>query len=113
MKIGELVFFHKAQNSSGRKAQAVILNGIGFGILLGEVPPLHQGKDPPPEYIFRALGSIGFASFDDLAELAGLDEKTMQEVLAKWNAKYYPKDLKTIEEAKPKLVSPSGQEIQS
>lgn len=93
MKNGDVVFFKKAKRGSGRKMPEVQFKGYGFGVMLGHVPPF--AKDPPPEHLLRLMGTIGFISFDDLAEILG-DEAAQKAVLA-FEDKYYGKKIPLCE----------------
>lgn len=85
MKNGDVVFFKEARDGSGRKARTMKFKGHAFGVLLGHVPPF--AKDPPPEHLLRLMGTIGFVSFDDVANFLG-DEQA-QKCVTMFEDKYY------------------------
>lgn len=105
MKPGDAVFFEIAKPSSSRKAPKIKFQGHGFGILLGHVPPFQ--KDPPPEHLLRLMGTIGFMSFDDVANFLG-DEMAAKCVKA-FEDKYYGKiEPASVEKLVEQGVLPPG-----
>lgn len=89
MKHGQVVFFKAAKMSTGRTAPEIGFKGYAFGILLGVVPPFQ--KDPPMAHILRALGGVGFLSFDDVGELLGPEQGAL--LVKKYEEKYYGQQL--------------------
>jgi len=88
MKNGDVVYFKKAKHSSKIKDKTEItFKGMGFGVLLGHVPPFQ--KDPPASHLLKLMGTIGFLTFDDVAEFLG-DEMGSKCVKA-FEDKYYGK----------------------
>lgn len=69
LKPGDVVFFKRAKRKSDRKEKEIAFQGHGFGVLLGYLPPFQ--KDPDPAMLIRLMGSIGFMSFDDVANFLG------------------------------------------
>ena len=86
-KNGDVVFFKSAKKGSARKAPEGRFKGYGFGVLLGHVPPFQ--KDPPAAELLRLMGSIGFVSFDDVAEFLG--NEFGAQCVTKFEDKYYGK----------------------
>lgn len=72
MKNGQVVYFKQVKLSTARKAPEFGFQGHGFGVFLGHVPPFQ--KEPPAEHLLRAMGAIGFVTFDDVAELLGSEQ---------------------------------------
>lgn len=81
---GDCVYFKEAQLGTRKDSQRVQFKGHGFAMMLGIIP--HFGKEPAPEDLFRIMGSIGFVTFDDVAELLGAEQGTL--CVAKYEAKY-------------------------
>lgn len=85
MQNGDVVFFKTAKKGSHRKAAEVSFKGMGFGVLLGHVPPFQ--KDPPAEHLLRLMGTIGFLTFDDVAAFLG--DEAAGKCVAAFHDKYY------------------------
>ncbi len=87
MKNGDVVFFKRAKGSAHRRAPEAMFKGMGFGILLGHVPPFAQ--NPPAAYVIGQIGSIGYLSFDDVIEFLG--DEAGATCVKKFEEKYLPK----------------------
>jgi hypothetical protein len=97
MKNGDVVFFKNAKSGSARNAPEVQFKGMGFGVLLGHVPPFQ--KDPPPDQLLGMMGQIGFLSFDDVGEFLGNESGAA--CVAKFEDKYYGKKIEQKEGEEP------------
>ncbi len=95
MRNGDCVFFKEAKKTSRQNSPGVRFRGVGFGILLGHVPPFQ--KDPPAAELFRLMGTVGFMSFDDVGEFLG--EEQAAACVKKFEEKYYVKNVIEAEEA--------------
>lgn len=107
MKPGNVLFFKTAKEGSHRKAREFNFKGTGFGVFLGHVQPF--GKDPSPEVLVNLMGSIGWVTFDDVAELLGTEQGKL--LLEKYEDKYYGKKHEgpvQIEKAASGLVNAEG-----
>lgn len=102
MKNGDVVFFKRAKASANRKAPEAQFKGMGFGILLGHVPPFAQS--PPGAYVIGQLGSIGYLSFDDVIEFLG--DEAGAACVKKFEEKYIPK-LDPNQQTLPLKAAPS------
>lgn len=109
MKNGDVVFFKKAKKDSRRKTGEVQFKGHGFGILLGHVPPF--AKDPPPNELFKMIGSVGFLTFDDVGEFFG--NEVGAECVKKFEDKYYGKLLPGFNEDGTPKINPDGTPVPS
>lgn len=85
---GDVVFFKKAKKSTSRKAPEATFKGYGFGVMLGHVPPF--AAEPPPQHLLRLMGTVGFLTFDDVAEFVG--DENAKECVKKFEDKYYGKE---------------------
>lgn len=81
---GDLVYFKTIQKNSRPDSMKAVFKGMGFGMLLGEVPPFV--KDPTPDQLLAIMGGYGFCLFDDIAEFLG--EDVAKQVVEKHAAKY-------------------------
>lgn len=81
---GDVVYFQVVKKSAGRKAPQFKLQGHGFGIFLGHVPPFQ--KDPPAHFIYSKIGAIGYISFDDVLEFLG--QESLDTCMKKYEEKY-------------------------
>ena len=106
-KNGDVVFFKSAKKGSDRKALEGRFKGYGFGVLLGHVPPFQ--KDPPASELLRLMGSIGFISFDDVAEFFG--NETGAQCVTKFEDKYYGKVIFQLGPDGKPLLDEKGQPI--
>ena len=70
----------------------------GFGILLGTVPMF--GKEPSPVDLLKLMGTVGFLSFDNVAEFLGDEQAEI--CVKKFEDKFYGK----VVETKPGDVLP-------
>lgn len=68
---GQCVFFNEFQTGAHRKSTRVKVKNLAFGVLLGAIPPF--GRDPSTGDLYRAMGAIGYCSFDDVAEFLGAE----------------------------------------
>lgn len=92
MKPGKVVYFRSAKLNTHRKTgDWAFKQGHGFGLLLGTVPLF--GKEPSPVELLRLVGTIGFLSFDDVAEFVG--EEQAEICVKKFEDKYYGKVVET------------------
>lgn len=100
LKMGEIVFFRRCKRSSKRKAAEMELQGHGFGVFLGHVPPFV--KDPEDWELLRMMGQAGFISFDDVRAFLG--EETLKDLLTKFTKTYYGRNQEELmEEAKSRI----------
>ncbi len=86
-KPGDLAYFKKAKKSSHIKQGEVAFKGLGFGVMLGILPPF--GKEPTPQMCMKLMGTIGFVSFDDIAEFLG--NESGEKCVKLFEDKYYGK----------------------
>lgn len=107
VKPGDIVFFREAKRSS-QNAIGFRFKGHGYALLLGEVPMLQA--DPPESHILRVIGSIGFFCFDDLKNF--FDEKTQNEFLEKFKAKYYPPASAIVKDRTKLLLDQNGKPME-
>ncbi len=84
---GDIAFFKRAKKTSHRKSPEIMFKGHAFGIILGIVPPFQ--KDPVESDLMRMIGTVGFLSFDDVAEFLG--DVAGAECVKKFEDKYYGK----------------------
>lgn len=96
---GDVVFFKKAKKSTKRTSPEIGFKGHAFGVLLGHVPPF--AKDPPPEHLLRLMGTIGFLTFDNVAEFLG--DEAGQKCVKAFEDKYYGKE---AQDAAPEVAPP-------
>ncbi len=115
---GDCVFFRDCRDSMSENPLRVRAKGLFFGILLGILPPLQ--KPPPAEYLVRAMGDLGYITFDDLAEFLG--EANTAAIMERWKEKYvgtkeqqakFAKEIESRKNAAPVLVDNKGQTITS
>lgn len=85
VKLGSVIFFRKGKMSTKKSAREFQFQGHAFGVLLGHVPPFQ--KEPPQEHMFRLMGTIGFLTFDDVAEFCG--DEMGAKAIKKFEEKYY------------------------
>lgn len=113
IKNGDCVFFKDIRTSSrSKQSQAARFKHFGWGVLLGAIPPF--GRDPNIGDVIRALGSIGYVSFDDVGEFLG--DEIGAELVKKFEEKYYVQptnETPPIEESEPsRLVDITGKPIE-
>jgi hypothetical protein len=114
-KQGDAVFFKKAKNGTKRSSVEIGFKGYGFGVFLGHVPPFQ--KDPPVEHLFRVLGTIGFLTFDNVAEFLG--DEAAAKCVRLYEDKYYGKKMELVQkkqedkqtEMPPEVIPPTPQLI--
>lgn len=106
IKNGTCVFFKEFQTTAHpRKHSKLRFKYLGFGVLLGNVPPF--GKGPTTGDLYRSLGAIGYISFDDVGEFLGAEmgAKCVEE----FEKKYTPKPPTNADAATdPAAVVPQG-----
>lgn len=117
MAAGSIVYFKRCKDTSGPQGKFVEFAGHAFGVLLGTVPL--ELPDPPKILIQRTIGTIGYLTFDDVAEFLGHEQGA--ECVRKYEEKYYGKiprgpdaPAESVEPAQPsKLVSITGKPLQT
>lgn len=85
MKPGDIIFSKKFKTSLARKAPEIEVRGHAFSLMLGHVPPF--AKEPPLAHIGRLLGTVGFMSFDDVADFLGDEQAAL--CVQKFEEKYW------------------------
>lgn len=86
LKPGSCVFFKDFQSAGHpKRSDKYRMKNLAFGVLLGVLPPF--AKDPTQEQLYMAMGAIGYVSFDDVAEILGVESG--QKLLAEYEKKYY------------------------
>lgn len=118
-KMGDVIYFRSSKKEPRRNAKEVKYQGHGFGVFLGHVP--QHAPSPTPDDLFRLMGSIGFLTFDDVAEFLG-EEAATKCVQAYENKFYGPEAEARAQEIpqspleapeRPKLVDMNGTPINS
>lgn len=107
-KPGDVFFTKRAKRSSKKDGKSLITQGHFFGVMLGQVPAF--AKDPPPEHLVRLMGTIGYITFDDVAEFLG--DEFGQKCVDMFTDKYYGKEIPSEEvKADLKLVDSTGEPL--
>lgn len=87
IKMGDVVFFRAVTPFPNSNEDIFVFKGIGFGILLGQLPVEFKGC-PSKAQIIATLAALGFLTFDDLQEFIG--SEGLKDVIKKLKEKYEP-----------------------
>lgn len=98
VKPGDLIYVKDFKRSIKENGLIKFSKGHGMAILIGQ--QMDHVPEPDVKNLFMLMGKIGFLTFDDLAEFAGV-EKT-KEIVTQFEAKYYGQPVAPKE--KPSLL---------